>query len=313
MAGTEQAGAQRLEKALRALTVRLGPLEGAPRPLSGGITNHNFRVQLGGSQYVVRVHGNDTELLGIDRAAERAASEVAARLGIAPAPALALEDCLVTRFLAAEPCTAREIRARIETIAAALRDFHSSGATLPSAFWVPDLLERYAAAVRARGGSTSPAYGAAARACAQIAPALAAAARVPCHNDLLAGNVLCAGEERVQIVDWEYAGIGHPYFDLGNLAVNNELEDGDEERLLAAYHGEPPSERRRATLKLMRVLSDAREGAWGELQSYISDVEFDFGRYARVHFERLQAAVEHADFPRWLALAGEEGSGATTA
>ncbi len=56
----------------------------SPQPLSGGITNHNFRVTLGGEDYVVRLHGRDTDLLGIDREAERIASEPAAELGIAP-------------------------------------------------------------------------------------------------------------------------------------------------------------------------------------------------------------------------------------
>ena len=34
------------------------------------------------------------------------------------------------------------------------------------------------------------------------------------------------------IVDWEYAGMGHPCFDLGNLSVNNDFSEADDERLL---------------------------------------------------------------------------------
>ena len=47
-------------------------------------------------------------------------------------------------------------------------------------------------------------------------------APVPCHNDLLTANLLHDGA-RVRIVDWEYAGMGDRYFDLGNLSINNEL------------------------------------------------------------------------------------------
>ena len=67
---------------------------------------------------------------------------------------------------------------------------------------------------------------------------------VPCHNDLLPGNILAADAEpdRALLVDWEYAGMGHRMFDLGNLAVNNELRRGaPSERLLTAYFGEPPT------------------------------------------------------------------------
>ena len=61
---------------------------------------------------------------------------------------------------------------------------------------------------------------------------------VPCHNDLLTANFIHDGE-RVRIVDWEYAGMGDRYFDLGNLSVNNGFAEADDERLLAAYFGEP--------------------------------------------------------------------------
>src|SRR6266540_177225 len=59
-------------------------------------------------------------------------------------------------------------------------------------------------------------------------------APVPCHNDLLPANLIHDGA-RVRIVDWEYAGMGDRYFDLGNLAVNSGLGPADEAALLEAY------------------------------------------------------------------------------
>jgi len=63
---------------------------------------------------------------------------------------------------------------------------------------------------------------------------------VPCHNDLLAGNFIGDGA-RVWIVDWEYAGMGDRYFDLANLSINSGFDETDDEHLLAAYFGEPPT------------------------------------------------------------------------
>jgi thiamine kinase-like enzyme len=105
------------------------------------------------------------------------------------------------------------------------------------------------------------------------------------------------------IVDWEYAAMGHPYFDLGNLSVNNEFDRATDERLLAAYEGAPPSPLQTAVLRLMRVLSDAREAAWGVLQAEVSELEFDFHGYASKHFQRLRAAIEQPGFEEWLAAA----------
>jgi thiamine kinase-like enzyme len=309
MAQRYVASVSRLEEILQRLEPSLGPVAGEPAPLSGGITNHNFRVTLGSEEYVVRVHGKDTDALGIDREAERLANETAAGLEIAPALLAAHEDCLVTRFVPSDPVDAREIAGRAEEIARALRAFHDSSAVLPTRFWVPDLLDAYAARIHARGVRPPDAYGEAAAVAARIAVALAPWRACPCHNDLLAGNIIRArDDDRLLIVDWEYAGMGHPCFDLGNLSVNNDFDEADDERLLRAYQGAPPSDAHRATLALMRILSDAREAAWGVVQAEVSELDFDFDRYARTHFERLRAAVEQPHLAEWLAAAAGAGA-----
>ena len=39
---------------------------------------------------------------------------------------------------------------------------------------------------------------------------------MPCNNDLLAANVIDAGD-RVWLIDYEYSGNNDPFFELGNL------------------------------------------------------------------------------------------------
>ena len=75
---------------------------------------------------------------------------------------------------------------------------------------------------------------------------------MPCHDDLLAANLLGDGK-RVWLVDWEYAGMGDRYFDLGNLSINNGFGEDDDRALLDAYWDEPCTDRRFAALRLMRV------------------------------------------------------------
>jgi thiamine kinase-like enzyme len=293
-----------LNDILHDLESSLGPLSGAPAPLEGGITNRNYRVTLGGIDYVLRRPGKDTVLLGIDRGAERIANETAAALGIAPEVVACVDECLLTRFIPCSPLRSVEVAAAVDEIALALRAFHESRVSLPRRFSVPELLGDYAAIVEQRGVQVGGAYEHALAAAARIAAALPLREPRPCHNDLLAGNIIrAAGGAGVMIVDWEYAGMGDPRFDLGNLSVNNDFDEDDDERLLYAYTGAPPSPRGRAALKLMRVLSDAREGAWGVVQGVLSELDFDFAGYAREHFERLAATVALADFEEWLAAA----------
>jgi thiamine kinase-like enzyme len=288
------------------LAALLGPREGTVIQLEGGITNRNFRVNFGGTDYVVRLPGKRTGLLGIDRQAECIANKAAAELGIAPKVAALLErpSCLVTAFVSGREMEAEELREpeAIAEVASDLRRLHDSGTELPSEFDSFRLVEEYAAIGRSNGSEPPDGYDAA----LEAARAIESAVRdqpghepVPAHNDLLPANFLRGGD-RMQLIDWEYAGMGDRWFDLGNFAVNNELDDDQEAQLLEAYFGEPANVARRATLKLFRFMSDFREAMWGVVQAGVSELDFDFRDYAQRHFDRLEKARTDPSFEGWI-------------
>jgi thiamine kinase-like enzyme len=298
-----------LTEVVARVTALLGPRQGSVVQLDGGITNRNFRVNFGGTDYVVRLPGKRSEILGIDRTAECVANKAAAGLGFAPKVAAMFEEpaCLVTMFVAGRRMSGEELRGAeaLAEVAGDLRRFHDSGTELPTGFDSFRLVEEYAEKGRAHGSEPPDGYN----------DALAAARRieeeirgqpihelVPAHNDLLPANFLRDGD-KIQLIDWEYAGMGDRWFDLGNFAANNELEERQEEQLLDAYFGEPPDERRRATLKLFRFMSDFREAMWGVVQTGVSELDFDFRGYARKHFDRLEQARGDARFEDWIAAA----------
>jgi thiamine kinase-like enzyme len=259
-----------------------------PEPLDGGITNRNFRVRTAEGDFVVRVFGDKTSDLGIDRSAERAATEAAARAGVGPELVAFTDDMLVTTFIEGEPMP----QVRVEETAAALRAVHA-GPSLPSRFSGVAVAEEYA-----RKAGEQPDELAVGR---EIEAAMSGPEHDPvaCHNDLLNANLIWDGS-RVRIVDWEYAGMGDRYFDLGNLSINNGLTESQDKRLLAAYFGEPCTQARFASLRLMRIVSDLREGMWGVLQRSISSLDFDFEDYATKHFARLRESAADPRYPDWL-------------
>ena len=294
-----------LADTLGPIAERLGEPEGEPVPLEGGITNRNYKVRFAGDDVVVRLPGKDTGLLGIDRAAERAAGELAARVGIGPEVVAMLDDppCLVTRFVVGEPTTPAELRApgAVAEVAVALRALHGCGERVPIEFSSFRTVEAYAAQIADRGATVPASYEWAAGAAHRIEATLAGPehAPVPCHNDLLAANFIRT-QRGIRVVDWEYAGMNDRYFDLGNFAVNNELDGAGEAALLAAYFEAPASERRLASLRLMRFMSDFREAMWGALQSTISDLDFDFGDYCEKHFDRMREFAGEGRLERLL-------------
>jgi thiamine kinase-like enzyme len=298
-----------LTEVVARVTALLGPRQGSVVQLEGGITNRNFRVNFGGTDYVVRLPGKRTEVLGIDRTAECIANKAAAKLGIAPGVAAMFEEpsCLVTLFIDGREMSAEELREpeTLAEIARDLRRFHDSGTELPTGFDSFELVEEYAKTAREHGSEPPDGYDdalAAAREIKKVMDGQPTHELVPSHNDLLTANFLRNGDG-IQLIDWEYAGMGDRWFDLGNFAVNNELDDDQETQLLEAYFGESPDERQRATLKLFRFMSDFREGMWGVVQTGLSELDFDFKEYAQKHFDRLEKARKDPRFDGWIEAA----------
>jgi thiamine kinase-like enzyme len=251
----------------------------AIEPLGGGITNRNFKVETDGRRFVLRIGGRDTELLGIDRSAEHAASCIAADLGLGPEVVAFVEPegYLVTKYVDGEVG-----KVDVERVGAALRRLHD-GPSFPGRFDSFRVVEAYSATAQEHGVRVPSAYERAKGLADQIERRRSPAPLRPCHNDLLNANFIDDGV-RLVLVDWEYAGMGDPFFDLGNFAVNHELTEESERALLTAYGSEDA-----AALVLMRFMSDFREAMWGVVQQGISQLAVDFVAYADEHFARALA------------------------
>jgi thiamine kinase-like enzyme len=271
-------------------------------PLPGGITNQNFRVDTRGEAFVVRIGGEDTHLLGIDRHNEYAANSIAAGLGVGPEVVgfFEAENALITRFIEGRNITAQEAAQPelLARIVSSIRRYHE-GPSFPGTFNAFDTVRCYhtlAKQYRVAFPSVLPSVW---EAMEEIERSFSTAVKLtPCHNDLLASNLMDDGHT-VRIVDWEYAGMGDLFFDLGNFAVNQQLDSAECEFLLQRYFGDVRS-CDLAHLHLMRLVSDLRESFWGFLQSGISKLDFDFRHYALEHLDRFLQNAAAPELPQWL-------------
>ena len=266
--------------------------------LGGGITNHNLKVELeDDGVYVLRVAGSNTELLGIDRDVEREATEAAAELGVGPQVAAFVEPqgWLVTRFIEGVTPAPEQMRESdmLRRVAQTLQAVHS-GRPVSGRFDSFRVVEQYLALAVARGAREPEPYAWAHTLAGRIEHARSGSPICLCHNDLLNANFIDDGE-RLRIVDWEYAGMGDPFFDLANFSINHELDSEQRLALLTAYAGAAHEEGVRA-LELHRFMSDFREAMWGVLQAVVSALDFDFEAYAGEHFDRLRRTAEEPDF-----------------
>jgi thiamine kinase-like enzyme len=277
--------------------------------LGGGITNRNFRVEVGGQAFVVRLAGKDTDLLGVDREAERAATEAAHAVGVAPEVVAFLPEhrALITRFVKADPLPPEDLERPqvLGAVVRSIRAIHGMGA-IPSNFDVHRVVRAYRRVAEAHGVVVPAAYREALAVADRVAEAFGTHPMPPrpCHNDLLNANFLVTGG-RVVIVDYEYAGMGDVFFDLGNVSINNGLSEAAQETLLELYFGHPTAVHR-ARLALMRICSDLREAMWGVVQQGISTLEFDYVDYADRHFARCLANAGDPRFGKWLRDAAKD-------
>jgi len=269
--------------------------------LGGGITNKNFKVDVQGGVFVLRMGGARTELLGIDRAVEYAAGSRAYEVGVGPEVVefVRSEGWLVARFIDGSAISPGEMRKpeMLARIAPALHRFHDSPA-IPGHFDAHAVVEDYRAKAAQHGVAIPSEFDEAHEVSERIRRARGPQEPVPCHNDLLNANFIDDGD--IRIVDWEYAGMGDRFFDLANFSVNHEFDVEDDRRLLAAYFGEA-RETDLASVRLMRFMSDFREAMWGVLQSGISELDFGFLDYATKHFSRLEATASAPEFEDYFA------------
>ncbi len=273
--------------------------------LPGGISNFNYRVDVDGESFVVRIAAEGTALFGIDRQREYRCTVAASRTGVAPEVVTFLPDVevLVTRFISGRCPSAAEmaIPEMMARVVECMHRYHT-GPAFEGAFAPFRALGQYLRIARRYRAPLPPDVESMHRRLPKIEAALRGGAVIrPCHNDLWEPNLIDDGT-RIRIVDWEYAGMGDVYFDLANFAVHHDLSDPQDEGLLRSYFGEV-TDGGVARLKLMKIVAELREAMWYMVGVNVLRTEFDFLGSAMTHFERYRHALDDRRVPAWLAQA----------
>ena len=258
-------------------------------PISGGLTNQNLLIEnSSGEKFVARLPGENTELFGIDRQREYEISRVAWEIGIAPEPIAFLVDreILITRFIQAESIDTTD-SVSIQLVAKLLKQLHSAP-TVSGEFHLPTVINEYIETANRYEVVHPPQLHEALDFSEKIIDSCARYPRtfVPCHNDLIAANFL-QNNDQIYLLDWEYAGMGDPFVDLGNCAANFCMDDATCFIFMESYLGRRPSENDISQLHLLRVLSDLREALWSYVQVGVSSLDVDFNAYGIKHLNRF--------------------------
>ena len=265
----------------------------AIEPLSGGMTNLNFKISDGNDQYVVRL-GEDDPVHLISRASEVAACRAAHRIGITPELIYHATGILVVRFIEGKVYGEADVREQgnLNRIVDLLLQFHRNMPahfdSISVMFWVFQVLRHYLNLI-ARGESAHRArLDEFQRITAELEQAVGPVEIVYGHNDLLAANFIDDGD-RIWLIDFDYAGFNSPLFDLANLASNNMLSEEQEITMLTRYFGHAPARSTLARYAAMKCASLLRETLWSMVSELHSRVDMDFADYTNKNLERFEA------------------------
>ena len=121
---------------------------------------------------------------------------------------------------------------------------------------------------------------------------------VPCHNDIIAENIIDNGKQ-LFLIDFDYSGNNDPCFELGNLSVEMGYNDNQVNELVNNYFGQI-QEHIISRVYLQSIASDLGWSLWGFVQDKISNLNYDFKQYAIKRLERVMSKIESVEYELWL-------------
>lgn len=272
---------------IRTLDLNFGEIEEI-KALKKGMTNRSFLIICKKEKYIVRIPGEGTDQL-INRHGESDVYCAIAGKEIG-------DDVLyidpergykVTRFLEGARCCNASDRDDVKKCMEKLRAFHKLELTVGHEF---DIFEQIAFYESLWHGKPS-AYADYPRVKEQVAglrPYIAAHVekKVLTHIDAVPDNFLFttdkSGEEKICLIDWEYAGMQDPHVDLAMFGIYSFYDRKQIDELIQMYFGGEC--RREIQLKIYCYIA-ACGLLWSNWCEYKRSLGVEFGEYAQRQYQ----------------------------
>ena len=267
--------------------------------INSGITNINFEITVGKKSFFLSIP--DSESLNIDYENKYYNNKICGELGISPKVThfIKSENLLVTEFIESKESSlvifqsSEEIKQLVRNIKLLhnakpfLRNFNMF--TQISAFQntlkrdpLPKKLLKYVNEIKTLKQKLH----------------LPNDQLVPCHNDLLAENMINK-DNQILIVDFDYSGNNDACFELGNLSVEMGYNDEQINKLVEFYYGEI-NENIISRINLQGIVSDIGWSLWSYVQAKNSNINFDYSSHAIDRLERAVNKIESKEYRLWI-------------
>ena len=200
---------------------------------SGGPASDSYLLESSDRRVVLRIDKPLANAIGLDRKAEADVLIAVEAAGIGPQVVWAdpARGILITEYLEGDAWDRHDllVESNLERLGGLFRKLHALAPAGPE-FRVADWAERYAQRLQTKPGRVL------AERIKHLDHCLKEERPVPavlCHNDPVARNIV--DSRALHFIDWEYAGVGDPYFDLAVVTAHHELPDKAVDALLESY------------------------------------------------------------------------------
>jgi thiamine kinase-like enzyme len=273
------------------------------QPVPGGLTNTNYKVVVDGEPFFVRIPGESTQLLAVDRENEYYNTKAAAEAGVGPKVFYYLPEfqVMVLEFLEGSTMSNSSLQApgMPTLVARAIRILHQ-GPRFHTDFNMFRLTDYYLEICRERAIRIPDGYQERLGTVDRIERAMSVhpLPGVPCNNDLLAENYIFDGTS-LHLIDYEYSGNNDPCFELGNTCQELQYDQERIAEVCEAYFGSTRADML-ARMKLNMIMSDVGWALWAAIQARISKIDYNFWGWAIERWGRAEEKMDSSDFPGWL-------------
>lgn len=261
----------------------------------GGMTNKNYKVEVDGEFFVLRVPGNGTEEM-ISRADEIRNAVYANEVGVDAELVYFNEESgvKISRFIAnAETLTADAAKKQynMTKVCNILRKLHTCERAMDNDFDIYGKIEKYERLTKEANGKFFDDYAEVKEKVYKLKEIMESldAKLTPCHNDTLADNFIKSGEEEMYLIDWEYAGMNDPMWDLAAHSVESEFNEDEEELLLRTYFQGDVEDKYKKRVLINKIYQDFLWSTWTNIKEAKGD---DFGTYGIDRYNRAKRNLD---------------------
>ena len=262
----------------------------------GGLTNKNYKVTTENYTFVLRIPGNGTSDL-INRKHEKKNCTFANKLGLDSDIVYFNSESGVkvskyinnSQELSPSICKEPFI---MEKVASLFKTLHNSSNKMENSFSSLDKLNEYEDLLISNKGEFPPNYSEIKTKVLKLNSALYKFMLncCPCHNDALSANFILNDKGKLYLIDWEYAGMNDPFWDLTSYILENELNTSQEDTFLKLYfESSTISKQYKLKIHIYKILQDFLWSIWAKFKEAHGD---DLGEYALFRYNRALSNID---------------------